>query len=1159
MNVQARLFRKALPELPKSHARRRRDRKNARRAIVHIALPGYEVARETPKPRETVSAFLRRVGWAKLHSKYGWQFRNGLPTILEVNGVPVLRKAWRSTKIAANDNVRFISRPLGGQRGGSGKQILGLVALVAVSAFALWAGPALAAGLGLAGISATVVGGLATAGIAVAGSLLINSLTAPKPGATNDPTASTVDQIYTAQAQGNTAKLGQPLPVGYGREKVFPNFAATPWAEFVGNDQYQNILLDLGMGKYAAEQMLVDDTPFWDPEDGISPAFSSATVAFYLPGEEVDLFPINVVAAAEVTGQSLPDPAVTPWIGGFIVNAAGTIAKALCIDFVFPGGCFTIDGSGNLGASSVTLTAQYRPVNDAGAPIGSFSTLFSVTRTYNSRSPIRDSVKADVPDGRYEVRFQRGNAPLAGTSGTNEVVWAGLRAFLKGNNSFPDSSTIAIRIKGTESTQGSFRFGVLRTRILPVWDNDVGEFVEQPTRSVAWAAYDIATSPQYGAGQQLSKIDFNALLNFDAGCEARGDHFDYTFNAAVPAPEAIDKALTVARARHFWLGDVLSIVRDEWRDVPGMLLTDREIVRGSTQIGWTMLGEEDPDAVIIEYIDEETWRPAQVQYPPNSGEFTATNAETKRIDGVVNRDHAYREAAFYYLQSIYRRENVQLGTEYEGRAITFGSALRVQSELPLSYGAGGEIVELTDLIATLNPAPAWPEDGPYFLRIRRANGKWFGPVVVTQGDDASLAEIDEDDLAAVEIAQGIELTDVLAREDGGERAAFELGSADNQSRVCVVLSGSPSGHQCTLNLVVDDERVHATDIGTPPVLPTAQFPANSRSPDVAFLQAKFRQGIAEPILDASWWPAPGARYYIAEVSYDARTVGNENASWIKIYENSNTLFSQVVDRADLRLRVQATAERSGARSFVDVDAPTIIIAPGTVDSSSMVAGLKDLVTNHFGGTTDQINSVLQLISAVVAQQAGTNQNDKKIIIERLVATAGRLGASISEVKTVAVNNETALAEFKTATTALIDEHSASIEQTSTAVAGIDEKLAAAWALKLNVDGYISGIEAINDGTTSAFVFMADIFKVVFPGLTPKDVFQIALVDGEPQAVLRANLLADGAVTARSISVPSLTAIQAFLGDATVTGRLTGGPGGRLIQDFTAGTLKFLGS
>ena len=44
------------------------------------------------------------------------------------------------------------------------------------------------------------------------GSLLVNALIMPKQGATNAPSA-TQDQIYSVGAQGNTAKLGQPLPL----------------------------------------------------------------------------------------------------------------------------------------------------------------------------------------------------------------------------------------------------------------------------------------------------------------------------------------------------------------------------------------------------------------------------------------------------------------------------------------------------------------------------------------------------------------------------------------------------------------------------------------------------------------------------------------------------------------------------------------------------------------------------------------------------------------------------------------------------------------------------------------------------------------------------------------------------------------------------------
>jgi sulfur carrier protein ThiS len=133
-------------------------------------MPGLEVARDLPRPRETVAAFLRRSGWATRDRKYGWQFRKGLPTVLEINGEAVLRKDWARRRIGASDAVRFVSYPLGG-RGGA-KQIIGLVALIAVSAFAFWAGPALAGALSLPGWAGSAL----TAGIGLGGDLNIDIL-----------------------------------------------------------------------------------------------------------------------------------------------------------------------------------------------------------------------------------------------------------------------------------------------------------------------------------------------------------------------------------------------------------------------------------------------------------------------------------------------------------------------------------------------------------------------------------------------------------------------------------------------------------------------------------------------------------------------------------------------------------------------------------------------------------------------------------------------------------------------------------------------------------------------------------------------------------------------------------------------------------------------
>lgn len=1129
----------ALPSPQRSRSRReRRCEAAARRPVLHVVAPGMEVGRAEIKPRETISAFLRRTGWAFKDKVYGWQFRKGLPTVLEVNGEGILRKRWRYTRISANDNVRFVSYPLGGQGGGS-KQIIGLVALIAVSAFALWAGPLVATALGFAG--STIVGGLATAAIGLGGSLLINSLTSPKQGATNAPTA-TQDQIYSVAAAGNTAKLGQPLPIWYGRLKVFPDFAATPWGEFVGNDQFLNVLLSPTMGSLSYEALYIDDTILWDSINGVSATFPGAQVAFYEPGATVSLFPVNVDSSIEVSGQQLPDGTgtlggqytsagiTTPgaWLGPFVANPSGTQTQAIAIDFVMPGGCFTVNSTNNnIGFAVLGIEAQAAPCDDAGAQTGPFSDLFNVNRNYASTSPIRDSIKTSVTPGRYLVRFRRLDAGLTSTLGSNSVVWASLRSFLVGANSFPDVSTVAIRLLASQSTQGTYKFGVLATRKLPVWNGST--FVTQATRSPGWAFHDAVTNAQYGSGLPIAKEDFNAVVSFDAGCTSRSDTFDYIFTTAVAIPAALDKMLTPGRAKHFWLGDTVSIVRDEYRNVPNMMLTDREIVRDSTQVTWTMLGDEDPDAVIVEYVDENTWRPAQVQYPPDDVLFTATHAEVKRIDGIVDRDQAFRECAFYYLQSIYRRENVQIGTEYEGRAITFGSVLRVQSELPMAYGYGGAVVDVVGNSLVLNPAPVW-DTAPFYIRLRMPNGKWFGPVVATMGADASIANLDPTSLAAVQTSQSTTLAAVLLRESGGEDPSFELGTGVSQSKLCVVLNGVPNGELCTLNLVVDDIRVHATDLGSPPILPTSQFPSNADVPLLIGLNASFGQGTAEPMLSASWFPSPGALYYIADVSYDS------GVSWAQVYQGQDNKFSAVVTLAALRLRVQAVSIKvRGPYATVDLAAPTIVISSETVELTSLNAGIRDQVTKVFTSLQDQINKVNSTFDTI-KNEIARNWNDKKEVRNQITAQFGIAYADITSVQTVATNTQAAFAALTTTVTATFGSLTAQITSNSSAIATLNGYAAASYSVTLSVDGYASGFSLINGGTGfTSFTVLSDKFQVALPGFAggaPIPVFTIAAVGGVNKIALRGDMIVDGSLTTRTIQAGAITTVT--LGASSIT-------------------------
>ena len=115
-----------------------------------------------------------------------------------------------------------------------------------------------------------------------------------------------------------------------------------------------------------------------------------------------------------------------------------------------------------------------------------------------------------------------------------------------------------------------------------------------------------------------SKIDFATIVNMAAGADARGDMFDFEFRSPDQVPNAFDTILKSTRARHRWSGDLLSAVRDEARTIPQLLLTDREIVRGSLSVNWALNSADQADAVLLEYLDQDIWGPAEVQYPPNS-------------------------------------------------------------------------------------------------------------------------------------------------------------------------------------------------------------------------------------------------------------------------------------------------------------------------------------------------------------------------------------------------------------------------------------------------------------------------------------------------------------------------------------------------------------
>ena len=420
---------------------------------------------------------------------------------------------------------------------------------------------------------------------------------------------------------------------------------------------------------------------------------------------------------------------------------------------------------------------------------------------------------------------------------------------------------------------------------------------------------------------------------------------------------------------------------------------------------------------------------------------------------------------------------------------------------------------------------------------------------MTEGASPAIANLDADSLAAAEAAQSTTLAAVLAREDGGEPPSFELGTGVSSSKLCVVLNGVPNGELCTLSLVVDDERVHATDLGEPPVLPNGQFPVNDKVPLLVGLTAVFGQGTAEPVLSASWFPTAGAIYYIAEISYDG------GVTWAQIYEGQGNQFVAVVTAAALSLRVQAVNSTiKGPFSSVSVQAPTIVIASQTVALKSLIEGLQYQVTTLQDQVKSQADQVTQLLASVSASVASRTWLDKKQLRSELFAQAGDAKASIAELQTVVVDQQTAFAEFSTEVSATFGDAFSSVKTVTSAVAQLDGYAAASWGVSIDINGNIAGIELVN-GTDaeSSFRVLADHFQVAIPGADPVPVFTTGTIAGVPTVGINGDLILTGTITASMLKVGTLSAISANLGDVKA-GTLSDPNGTKMVMDLNNGFL-----
>lgn len=827
----------------------------------------------------------------------GWH----VPYIALLNGRPLLRTEWRR-KVGAGDTLTFIALPGKGD-GGGGKNPLATIAQLALMVVAPQVGL-------MAGAAGTFANMAAQMAFSMAGGLLINAAFGGQSPSQPSPQQATAlaapSPTYSLQAQGNSARLEQPIPSWYGYHNIYPDFAAEPYWEYDGNEQYVFQLLLVTQGWFDIDTIRIEDTPI--------ASFEEITTEIVNPGSAVTLFPTAVVTSVEVSGQELEYNVA---LGPYVANASDTLANAIGIDLIASRGLYYANDSGGLSEKSITVQIEARAIDDAGAPLGAWAVIGTETLTGATTTPQRRSYRYTVAAGRYEVRATRTTTKDTSSRAGHDVLWGGLRTYLPGVQEYGDVTLVALRMKASNqlSQQASRRVNVLGTRMLPIWDAIGGWSAPTATRSIAWAAADICRA-EYGAALPDTALDLPGLVALDAVWTSRGDEFNGGYDQRLTFWEALTKTLRAGRAKPYIQGNVLRIVRDAAATLPAAMFTPRNIVTGSWRTEYLLPADDRADDVIASYIEEAVWKPKTVRCAlPGSA-----SAKPGKISvfGATNRAQAWREGIYEAAGNKYRTRIHTFETEMEGFILSPLDLIAISRDRP-NWGQSGDIVGYAGLgvggILELS-VPVSFVAGNHYLGARKRDGSMAGPWRVTVGADAR-------HLVLAEAMTGF-TPDI---DDTRERTAFAFGPSTNYVKLARVL---PDGlrvldpYHVEIACFGEDDRVHSADGSTPPdETPGWTLPTAPTVPVVTGLIVMQGGTPEAPVLAVSWRPAPGALSYLVERSTDG-------ANWTGVGEFTTTHLNLDVPPGTIHLRVAGIgATRGGWATWTD-DAGTDVARPSDV-------------------------------------------------------------------------------------------------------------------------------------------------------------------------------------------------------------------------------------
>lgn len=591
-------------------------------------------------------------------------------------------------------------------------------------------------------IVTAVVTAVVSAAVSIGLSLLFPDPTVPSavaPGGRGQ-----ASPAYNVRSRQNIARLGEPVPVVYGRVVMTPDLCATPYVQYEAGTRGMWIdqLMCLGQGDFDVHQILVGESEADRIEGGaaqwivVPPAVHGGTfgtlAGLAAANGWTQGFVENAWTSLEVADQRFTEAGDSS--GWYRVGRAGeATGSTLTILIEWPRGLYQMPDWGSPVGTWVDFDVYVDEADANGQPIPGTRQEFLFSINGAVIDPRRDQFNINLGrGGAWLVKLYRRTEKEPNGEEMNEFYWRGLMLHC-GHNAGPAAygnvTLLMVRLKAEQVAASAERLvRVELTRRLP----NLGSGAPAPTVDPANAFVDILTNQTYGARRPLAEVDtlrLGVLSGYWSGYK-----FNAVYTQRTTVWEALTQCLQGVAAAPLPIGGLMSIAQDGARPVRSMMFTEQNIVKGSFNLAYHFEQTGAADGVEIEYVDANTWAPAYVRWP-----LSSVAPDRQNLFGCSDPAQAQQFARLQWQRRQKLRRLVTFETELEGLIPNPAERIAVAHTLP-RWGVSGLVaaVEADGVRITLDRDIPWSDvPGPWYMMFR---DEWSGASAIVQASPGIAAD-----------------------------------------------------------------------------------------------------------------------------------------------------------------------------------------------------------------------------------------------------------------------------------------------------------------------------------------------------------------------------------------------------------------------------------